>query len=203
MLRTTTALAAFALAAGAPAHGTTSASELWNEIHHLKGTCRVSKANCDNLEASAQQYLNNCEIHPMPKHSATVAELQAYLKNVRATPLLSSEACCKTFHGSKQCGVCKCIGNQGRAANQNADPKTYPIDMGNFCKAWDDHQSYCKPGCSSAGASWCDDPWCYTDAACEGSSRGSYFSTDPGGFPQLYYNYRVCDSTDTYTATLG
>lgn len=172
----------------------TTVAALQEEINKLKDVCRVTEHNCRHLNSGT------C-LGPGTSPATTVSELTAFVSNVRKQPLLSEENCCLAFHHHPHaCGKCRCTGNQGKAAQQ-APPPYYPITMGNFCKAWDDPMNYCQPGGSSAGAAWCDDPWCYTDGACPGSSPGSYFSGQEG--PQLYYNYRVCDATDVYTATIG
>ena len=89
--------------------------------------------------------------------------------------------------------VCKCTGNQGKAAQQSY----YPVDMGNYCTPWDATTSTSCVGTSPP--SWCADSWCYTSSQCPGAAAGTYFSAQSG--PQLYYNYNVCGATDSYTGT--
>jgi hypothetical protein len=92
---------------------------------------------------------------------------------------------------------CACIGNQGKAEQQDY----YPVNMGDFCAPWDGTMDYCKDywAGEDASASWCADPWCYTSEHCEGAAAGSYFAEQEG--PQLFYNYAVCGAEDSYTGT--
>ena len=108
-----------------------------------------------------------------------------------------------TCGNKKMCGgcsdctdACDCTGNKGKAEQQSY----YVNEMGDFCDTWDAMHDYCQAGGTSFGASWCDEPWCYTPSHCSGAVAGGYFAAQEG--PQLYYNYEKCDGTDSYTGTV-
>jgi hypothetical protein len=120
------------------------------------------------------------------------AEKRAATKKANKEMRMSQKARAKEMLGmgekvdAKFDPACKCLGNQGKAAQQSY----YPSTMGKFCSQWDMPMDYCMKDGSSYGASWCSSAWCYTSSTCPDAAKGSYFAGLDG--PDLFFSYSAC-----------
>eukprot|EP00929_Paragymnodinium_shiwhaense_P083004 TRINITY_DN44044_c0_g1_i1.p1 TRINITY_DN44044_c0_g1~~TRINITY_DN44044_c0_g1_i1.p1 ORF type:complete len:1348 (-),score=494.20 TRINITY_DN44044_c0_g1_i1:138-4181(-) len=78
----------------------------------------------------------------------------------------------------------------------------YPAGLGAQCRAWDDGRY--PESCTSSGAPWCAEKWCYVDpckCALEVLPKASTYLLDAryDGKP-LYYSYATCGGQDTFSS---
>jgi hypothetical protein len=173
--------------------------------------CYVDPCKCNiDVLPKPSVYIPGAKYQGKPLHFsyATCGGKDSYSATEDEKTIKAIEKTCAVDVDPAVWGVddCRCvgIGPQPGTTKVFIDDKwvEFPADTGSRCKAWEqDNHPDCR---GSDPPEWCSKAWCYVDpCSCSLATAPKTSSYVPDSSYQgkpVYYSYRTCGETDSYTA---